>query len=1248
MFEGEEIFDEEDGTVRGKGRKKTRLSQRWTLTSRSPSPVGDELAEVEKEPSLEPKVHERPAMTDEGCQTVGLEVDDAAEALASFSRQAVNVGSTLYTEPGEGLKTNLSLQQPLSIENSVLLPAVQTSFTPDDQTNFEQEPPSSPQLLPQPSESLPLVSPLVSKSLFGFATPLQSATSFGQSGFEREHPSTSLGNSQSSVKAVNEDLYSASPKRTVEVSSTNVLSSRDPLFDADGLGSREAEKQFLSENQYGQWGGDTANLINASSPFEQSEHANETVGDEHFYVEENEGLRQPPRHGEPLHAEDRLPGQYLDLADLPGQHPIPVFGEHSTVAYPELPEPDDGLRDTPRAHTSAPQVAEMSRTQSQHSQAVDLTESSDEEDEERERATQENLPDAEDYDELEVADNVSPRLALDNQYDYDEDEESYDEDDIEEEDDEDNFKSYQNRDDFYEDEDGQSEGGYNEDEDMEDDMESARAPVQKEPVVIDLLSSDDEDADEVPIPKQHKPSIEVEAPETEPMDEELDSEEEGGSVQDDQSAAETEVKLPVDVTGERTVNEDSDESGQEVVEDEGLPAVSNSQDFDDEESSENEASASDRSSRHEDNDDLPGEEVAASHFIKQQILVDEKTSAKNSQIPQVEETAEDQIAATVYPQLFGNDGTNDENVEDTPYSRLSDGDKVFNGSEYQHSEHISQLPTPEDTQKTEKVMAPENPFSTTNTSQDSLNESTDLADTLGAKSQDFKVEITEPSTVPAEVDQDEVQSTKEAAAESASKPISTIGHKSETEEQVYENIIDKATEDALMDIAPTEEQVFDEIVEKATQDALLQETTSREEILEVGGAGTEQETIEKTIVEAKEDTSKEGTTDRGNWVTEVPQEEVTKEVLSHAFDDSMIEDAAIPGEKITQRPYDGLVVLKETIRDIPETVEGPALVSPRRSSRLVKSMNADANDSVRPSTPEKPTEDIQQASSRSDRSLPIVVIDEQRFSPEGHDASIELALALQDSPSRKRDHLPTSTVDTPHKQHNLRNAHHAEAPPLSGTHNLRRPARGNDAAPKQHDLRKQSAPDTASSSNHDFRKNTTSGVDLKLRLSRALRTLLSEFTALKVLRYHLNHKLEVLAVATTSSSDPQRGRGGLRQFLTTFNITDVTIAPSAVTEVQVYRPYKEALPIVKSGDGVLLRDFQVISAKNRGFALRSEETSSWAVFRGEEEPEVRGPPVELGDEEEKHVALLRQWYGDLDEVAMAKIDKANEAKGSSA
>jgi hypothetical protein len=254
--------------------------------------------------------------------------------------------------------------------------------------------------------------------------------------------------------------------------------------------------------------------------------------------------------------------------------------------------------------------------------------------------------------------------------------------------------------------------------------------------------------------------------------------------------------------------------------------------------------------------------------------------------------------------------------------------------------------------------------------------------------------------------------------------------------------------------------------------------------------------------------------------------------------------------------------------------------SPRRSNRRVKptAIVASTKENVRPTTPTKV--DHGSARTRKEPASPRVALD-TRAPPKGHDASIELALASLESPSKQ-----------------------------------------------QHDLRKPPV------------------VDLKLRLSRALRTELSEFTALKVLRYHLNQKLDVLAVATATPAEPVRAKNGPRHYQITFNVTDPSVAPSGVTEIQIFRPYKDALPTIQAGDGILLRNFQVMSVKSRGFGLRSvqDEGSSWVVFKDGGEPEVRGPPVEFGDGEKNHVTALRAWYATLDAAAMSKISRANGDK----
>ncbi|KAK6066841.1 hypothetical protein SCUP234_11897 [Seiridium cupressi] len=165
----------------------------------------------------------------------------------------------------------------------------------------------------------------------------------------------------------------------------------------------------------------------------------------------------------------------------------------------------------------------------------------------------------------------------------------------------------------------------------------------------------------------------------------------------------------------------------------------------------------------------------------------------------------------------------------------------------------------------------------------------------------------------------------------------------------------------------------------------------------------------------------------------------------------------------------------------------------------------------------------------------------------------------------------------------------------------------------------------------------------KLKLVRHLRDELSDCTTLKVLRQHTGQALEVMAVAMMTPPDPRRAKGGPREYMMSFTITDHSISPSSVVEAQLYRPHKESLPQVKMGDVVLLRSFTVVSLKGKGYGLRTNEGSSWAVFDKEDEPaQIKGPPVEYGVAETAFAAYLREWYGLLDEKAKQKLEKANQ------
>jgi hypothetical protein len=169
--------------------------------------------------------------------------------------------------------------------------------------------------------------------------------------------------------------------------------------------------------------------------------------------------------------------------------------------------------------------------------------------------------------------------------------------------------------------------------------------------------------------------------------------------------------------------------------------------------------------------------------------------------------------------------------------------------------------------------------------------------------------------------------------------------------------------------------------------------------------------------------------------------------------------------------------------------------------------------------------------------------------------------------------------------------------------------------------------------------------DHKLKLNKDLRVTLVHLTALKVLRNVPGKNLDVMGLVTMQPAAARRPKHGPRDYMLSFNITDQSMSPSQVIVVHIFRPHIESLPVVRPGDAVLLRQFCVVAMQDRGFGLRTGETSSWAVLehdREDELPQIKGPPVELSDAEMAHGALLRTWYAALDDKSKDKIQKANQ------
>ncbi|KAI1305751.1 hypothetical protein F5Y03DRAFT_151107 [Xylaria venustula] len=204
------------------------------------------------------------------------------------------------------------------------------------------------------------------------------------------------------------------------------------------------------------------------------------------------------------------------------------------------------------------------------------------------------------------------------------------------------------------------------------------------------------------------------------------------------------------------------------------------------------------------------------------------------------------------------------------------------------------------------------------------------------------------------------------------------------------------------------------------------------------------------------------------------------------------------------------------------------------------------------------------------------------------------------------------------------------------------------------DTRRSRTPETDDSSMYLTRASLTSQTPkseedsysmtaAKLQLARHLRDELLDCTSLKGLRQHLTKSLDVIAVAVMQPPEPRRAGGRPREYMMSFTIADHSIGPYAVAEALIYRPHKDSLPVVRYGDIVLLRNFTVVALANKGFGLRTNNRSSWAVFDYEgEPPQIRGPPVEYSEKETLYVDYLREWFRLLDVKARQKLELANQ------
>ncbi|KHN95754.1 Telomere end binding protein [Metarhizium album ARSEF 1941] len=256
-----------------------------------------------------------------------------------------------------------------------------------------------------------------------------------------------------------------------------------------------------------------------------------------------------------------------------------------------------------------------------------------------------------------------------------------------------------------------------------------------------------------------------------------------------------------------------------------------------------------------------------------------------------------------------------------------------------------------------------------------------------------------------------------------------------------------------------------------------------------------------------------------------------------------------------------------------------------------------------------------------------------RAKPDHADPSVLLARSSPE-PS-KRDETPGPTVRVTRSM-----TEHTEGPSSPTRHRTcRRPATP-ETQTTHRDDQTLASPSIAGSVVEDESLST-----LKRQLQKDLRTRLPDYAPLRSLRTSLNKTVDVLAVATSTPPQPHRPKHGPRDYMLELTLSDPSSAPSGISVAHIFRPHQASLPVVHKGDAVLLRRVTVVSMKGRGFGVRVSDASAWAVFEtGDEEmlPQIKGPPVEVADDEVEYAGGLKKWWAALDQTARSKIDRATQ------
>lgn len=1276
------------------------------------------------------------SMTDEGIQTDDLEAG-ASEALLEFARQSTTANH-LYETP-EPAKENRN-----AITGIQVPPIVFTGFTPTQEDQARIQPPSSPRLQPLSSENLPLVSPLLSRSVASFTEtvgqPLKQAH-VSHEGFTPVFKAPYIGQQ---AQENSENNHGSVIDHRTNRESTEHDESIDNIFEFDSSNISSLEQQIHREHQYGDW----KRQIDVSDHETSQPIIEEQGEDDRFSVEEHdneyENLQSPIYPGM-----DGSLQQYPELEEVLSEEKYPSTSWEpvpDSIPYPELPDHGDNLDELVQS-LSGPQSRSISRSMSAQSAVIDLTDTDDEEEEEEE---DENLPpdprlssrtpaerenhegsiedgyeeeseeEEEEYDdenELDQREALSrPRPGRALKGSEEEEEEGEEGEEEQAEDQEMGDGGLQPGKEYYDDDELDSQGnpyppGYFEDEEGEFDDEEeesydedqmdeppARSAPQRDPVVIDLLSSDDEE-EPVSAPIMHASSRipldksnHAESSDKEESEGELDINNEQFQLQSARSQVsvgldeDDEKELNIDneqlqsnsarspvLVGLEEDNKDEAELGLDEAQQQGQSSgvrqssMSINEDADEdpmelfEEDTEVESKAH-RSRENPISTELAGSDNEKSHIllreertvVSQEVITSQESfelqqEAPSSSVEFIEQRLESgftaafddaskvheefgveirethvelemtqemevdgkeiQPSATSSPKqdietrsqsiplAFSLDGADDDKDDEEINRRRSLRESSYPATRPSTMENSR--PSPYRPSLFSRIFSidgandePDESIAYPNLPNEELSPPSSMANSQNL-SQNFGVRfpIGGAAQLPTP---DDTQPADELLSRQSSFTSAAITLEPNVEVTI--KTLGDVPQDSSPDLIYVPEEIADDTIQKPTEVSRQESHDALQQHIEA--SQTFSDNVVEDVFEVAEvvDTvmddslAKTGVTEEIEARNAVGKTTIIQETRKLTIDGEATGARLVDEimENTTEEAEEGLRTKPSPEKILPaeSAVDEPVFTAeaPRRSHRRVKSTSKAVvgRENIRPA-PITPLKSAKAATPSSAQSdQSPSVIIDQRSTQKGHDASIELAL---------------SSLESPEKHHDLRR------PPMT---------------------------------------------DLKLRLNRNLRTELEEFKSLKILRYELNNKkFNVLAIATTATPEPERVKNGPRHYLITFNITDPSVAPAGVTEVQIFRPYKEALPIIQVGDGVLLRDFQVVSLKNRGFGLKSDPgCSSWVVFKGGVEVEVRGPPVEYGDGEKNHITQMKEWYTSLDSASVAKLRRANGDKSA--